>query len=68
MPLEKQPLNKQLVDELLIEGNMKPDIRIQTVDKMGILKTLKCENIIEEKESIFIASKVKELFKNQVIF
>ena len=67
MPLEKQPLNKQLVDELLIEGNMKPDIRIQTVDKMEILKTPKCENKIEEKESIFIAPKVKEPFKNQII-
>ena len=67
LPKEKQPLNKQLVDELLIEGNMKPDHKIQNVDKMEILRAPKAGHKIEEKESLFIPPKKKEPLNNQII-
>ena len=67
-PKEKEPLTKQLVDDLMIERNIiKPENKIQNIDKMTILKAPKPENIIEEKDNIFIAPKIKEPLKNQNI-
>ena len=61
-------LSKQLVDDLMIERNIiKPENKIQNIDKMTILKAPKPENIIEEKDNIFIAPKIKEPLKNQNI-
>ena len=65
-PKEKEPLTKQLVDDLMIERNIiKPENKIQNIDKMTILKAPKPENIIEERDNIFISPKIKEPLKNQ---
>ena len=67
LPIEKKPLNKQLVDQLLIEGNMKPDNKIQIVDKMDILKTPKPDNIIENNSNICILPKEKDPLMKQLV-
>ena len=62
---EREALKNQIVDKLLIEGNMIPDNKIQIVDKIEILRKPRDENIIEAKESLYIPPKDKELYQNQ---
>ena len=64
---EREALKRQLVDKLLIEGNIMPDNKIQIVDKLEILRKPKPDNIIEVKESLFIPPKEKELYQNQIV-
>ena len=66
---EKLPLNNQIIDNIKIEGNTKPDNEIQIMDHIYVPKTSKTkpQNIIEEKESIFISPKEKEELKNQKV-
>ena len=63
-PIEKQLLKNQIVDNILIEVNNRPDNAIQNVDKMNIWRTPKPENIIEIIDNIFIKPKDKELYLN----
>ena len=66
-PKEKQLLKNQIVDNILIEGNIRQDNAIQNVDKMDILRTPKPENKIEIKDNILIEPIEKEpLFKQLV--
>ena len=64
---EKEPLKKQIVDSILIEGNIKPNNEIQNVYKIDILKTQKPENIIELNEYVFIGPKKREILISQIV-
>ena len=64
---EKSPLKNQIIDNILIEGNPRPENQIQVViDKIDILKSPKPENIIESKEPLFIKSKEKDPLKSSL--
>ena len=65
--IEKEPLLKQLVDDLIIESEIKPDNITQFAYKLEILRNPKPkpENNIEQKDSILIPSKEKELLNKQ---
>jgi len=69
LAIEQEPLKKQYVDKLLIEGNLRPDNKIQIVDTMNILKAPKSKpkNIIEEKDSIFLEQIEQEPLTNKTV-
>ena len=67
LPKQKEPLKNEIIDNILIEGNLRQDNLIQWVDKIEILKTPKPENVIELNDNIFIAPKQKESLKNQLV-
>ena len=69
LPIEKAPLKKQLVDDLFIEGFMlmKPDNKIQNINKINIFKASKPKNIIEMRENLEILPIEKEPLKKQLI-
>jgi hypothetical protein len=55
LPIEREPLKKQLVDNLYIEGLflMKPENKIQNIDKLTILSSpKKLNNIVSPNDSI----------------
>lgn len=79
---EKDPIEKQLIDNLtrfrislfwgykglMIEKSNKNNNNIvQNIDKIEKLKTPKSENIIEEKNNIFIEAKKKEPLKSKYL-
>ena len=67
--IEKEPLKGQIVDNILIEGDIKKFNNIQKLDNVEILRTtkIKQENIIEEKDNIYIPPEEKEPLNNQVV-
>ena len=69
LPLEKDPLKKQLVDDLYIEGQIltKPDNKIQNIDKLSIFRTPRPDNIIEEGDNLEILKLKKEPLKKQLV-
>ena len=65
---EKDPLKSQIVDNIEVEGNIRPENNIQNIDKFEILRTSKPKNlIIEGKDNIFIPQKEKEPLKSQIV-
>ena len=71
LPIEREPLKKQLVDDLYIEKliNIKPENKIQNIDKLTILRTARPQNIIEPKDNLQIISlkKEKDPLKKQLV-
>ena len=69
LPLEKEPLKKQLVDNLFIENLnlIKPENKMQNVDKMTIFRTPRPQSIIEARENLEILPNEKEPLKKQLI-
>ena len=69
-PKEKDPLMKQLIDNLYIEcnkSNKKQENKIQNIDKIEILKTPKPQNKIEIKDNILIEALEKEPLLKQFV-
>ena len=70
-PIEKEPLKKQLVDDLYIESIksliLKPENIIQNTENLLILKTSRPQNTIEAQDNLEILPKQKEPLKKQLI-
>ena len=43
----KEPLKPEYIDEIIFNGEIRPENEIQIIDQMEVLKTEKPENIIE---------------------
>ena len=69
LPKEKEPMQKQLVDDLYIESikKIKPDNKIQNTDKLTIFKSQKPKNIIEIKDNIELISLEREPLEKQLV-
>ena len=62
---EKEVLKYQLVDQLLIEENNRPENKIRFIDKIENLKNPKQKlNVIEERENIKLLPIEKKPLKN----
>ena len=55
----KEPLQTEYIDELLIQGNAKPENQIQLIDQMEILKEDKHKNEIDYIDDIQILKEEK---------
>ena len=55
----KEPLQTEYIDELLIQGNAKPENQIQLIDQMEILKAAKPKNEIDYIDDIQILKEEK---------
>ena len=65
--LEKDPLQKQLINALIVEGFEKAENEIQRAEEVSIDKEEKEENLIEQRDSITIIGYEKdELFKQNI--
>ena len=69
LPKEKEPLKKQIIDSLQIEGlsTIKVEIKIQNTDQLTIFRTQRPENIIEIKDFLEILPTEKEPLKKQLV-
>ena len=45
--IDKEPLKNEYIDEIMLNGENRPEIEIQIVDQMEILKIYKPDNEIE---------------------
>ena len=57
---EREPLQSEYIDELIIEGEFKGENEIQLVDQMEILKAEKPDNEIKFIDELNISSIEKE--------
>ena len=66
---EKEPLQKQVLDYMLIEGMERPQNIIEKRDKFDLLRTPRKRNMIEEVNDIKIEpqEKIKENLKSQKV-
>jgi hypothetical protein len=71
LPIEKEPLKKQFIDNLFIEGIVpviiKPINKIQKIDKINILSKPKPNNIIEVGDTMEILSIPKMPLQYQLV-
>ena len=67
-PKEKDPLIKQKIDDLKVEGLERPNNEIEVIENnMEILRTPRRRDMIEEIESIFIGPKIKPPLEYQLL-
>ena len=55
----KDPLQTEYIDELYIQGNVKPENKVQVIDQMEILRTPKPENEVNYIDEIEILNEEK---------
>ena len=66
-PKEKSPLKYELINDLFIEENPRPENILQTLDKIELKEKMKTPNLIEEINSVNLLAKEKEPLINQEI-
>ena len=66
-PKEKAPLKYELINDLFIEENPRPEHILQSLDKIELKEILKTPNILESIDSINLMEKEKEPLINQEI-
>ena len=67
-PIEKKPLNQQIVDNIIIEGIVHPENIIQNLDKIELIKNPKIipENKISLIDSIYLPQKDLDLIEQKI--
>ena len=65
--IEKEPLQTQLINELIIYGLERPENILQRTGEFEIEKTPRPENILEQRDSIEILGYEKDPLTTQLI-